>query len=187
MRKYKLEPGERFGRLTYVGPADKAPVGKIGDRIVYATCGRWLCDCGNEVVKWNRNVINGKTKSCGCLLHDSGESWKKGKRTMKKDNTVVRTPRIPVFLVQHDESSIAEVYDPAEELVLWWNGDGLDIMHDMASIVRAFRRKDGSAWERIDVVSFAEILHKTPGVKVWTGKEEPPVFDPSVKGWEVVG
>lgn len=88
--------------LTYVGPAEKEPVGKIGDRIVYATCGRWRCDCGNEVVKWNRNVINGKTKSCGCLLRDKGEAWKKGKRAMKKtkDNTVLRKPTVPVYLVK---------------------------------------------------------------------------------------
>lgn len=93
---------------------------------------------------------------------------------------------IPVLLVQDENDELVEVY-AAEELTLWWDGDGIDVMHDMTSIRRAFRRKDGTRWERIDIVSLAEILRKTPGVKVWTGKGEPPLFDTSAKGWEVVG
>lgn len=189
-RQYKVEPGQRFNMLTYIGPAEKEPVGKVGDRIVYATCGKWRCDCGNEVVRWNRNVVNGKTKSCGCLLHDSGEAWKKGKRAVKKtkDNTVVRKPSVPVYLVKQSESEdIIEVYDPAEELVLWLDGNGVDVMYDMTEITHVLRRKDDCRWERLGVVDFAGILQKTPGVKVWTGKVEPPPFDPATKGWEVIG
>lgn len=189
-RQYKVEPGQRFNMLTYIGPAGKEPVGKWGDRIVYATCGRWRCDCGNEVVKWNRNVINGNTKSCGCLRHASGEAWKKGKRAVKKteDNTVIRKPTVPAFLVKLAQSDdIIEVYDPAEELVLWLDENGVDVMYDMDSIYHVFRRKNGWSWEPIEVVDFAGILQKTPGVKVWTGKDEPPLFDPETKGWEVIG
>ncbi len=190
MARHKLKPGDRFGMLTYIGPADKVPTGTLGGRTIYATTGKWRCDCGNEVVKWNRNVINGNTKSCGCLRHDSGEAWVKGKRAVKKteDNTVIRKPTVPVYLVKlHESEDIIEVYDPAEELVLWLDGNGVDVMYDMMEIAHVLRRKDDCRWERLGVVDFAGILQKTPGVKVWTGKGEPPLFDPSVKGWEVVG
>lgn len=189
MKRYKLEPGDRYGKLTYIGPAEKVPSGKCGDRIVYATRGRWRCDCGNEVVLWNRNVVKGLTKSCGCLRKDSGEAWKKGKRAVKKteDNTVARKPIVPVCLVkQHDSEDIIEVYDPAEELVLWLDGNGVDIMYDMTSIDLVYRRKDDCRWETIGVVAFAGILQKTPGVKVWTGNTPPPLFDPATKGWEII-
>jgi hypothetical protein len=190
MGKYKLKPGDRYGMLTYIGPDEKVPTGELGGRTIYATTGKWRCDCGNEVVKWNSNVINGKTKSCGCLLHDSGEAWVKGKRAMKKtkDNTVLRKPTVPVYLVkQHDSEDIIEVYDPAEELVLWLDGNGVDVMYDMISIDLVYRRKDDCRWETISVPDFAGILQKTPGVLVWTCKTPPPPFNVETKGWEVIG
>lgn len=55
--------GERFGRLTVVSRADDyiAPNGKHHVR--------WLCkcDCGNETIVDVCQLVEGKTKSCGCL------------------------------------------------------------------------------------------------------------------------
>jgi len=73
-------PGEKHNMLTFVEPAGREPSGKVGDRVIYATLGKWKCDCGNEIVCRNRHVMNGQKKSCGCLIHASGEAWHKGRR-----------------------------------------------------------------------------------------------------------
>lgn len=62
--KHKDLTGQRFGRLTVLGPL---PAGK-NQRT------RWscLCDCGQEiVVGYSHHLINGNTQSCGCLRRDS--------------------------------------------------------------------------------------------------------------------
>ena len=50
--------GQRFGRLTVVGPAEN-----VGERTA------WLCrcDCGQSVVVKTCRLRTGHTKSCGCL------------------------------------------------------------------------------------------------------------------------
>ena len=70
--KVKLD-GERFGRLSVVGIAEKPPNSKNRHS-------RWLCrcDCGNMVVVASDKLTNGNTKSCGCLrLEVSTEKIKK--------------------------------------------------------------------------------------------------------------
>lgn len=78
------EIGEKHNMLTFVEPAGREPSAKMGDRIIYTTLGKWKCDCGNVVVCRNRYVMSGKKKSCGCLLHASGESWRKGRRVNRQ-------------------------------------------------------------------------------------------------------
>ena len=50
--------GERFGSLVVLGPA-----GKDGKKRLW----RCQCDCGRETVVWQSNLLDGHTKSCGCL------------------------------------------------------------------------------------------------------------------------
>lgn len=80
-----IEPkiGERHNMLTFVESAGREPSAKIGDRVIYAPLGKWRCDCGKEVVCRNRYVVNGKKKSCGCLLRAKGEGWHKGRRVKR--------------------------------------------------------------------------------------------------------
>lgn len=53
--------GQRFGRLTVTGPAEKNRSGHV--------CWHCRCDCGNETVVVASRLKSGKTKSCGCLKH----------------------------------------------------------------------------------------------------------------------
>lgn len=55
--------GKRFGRLTVVSLHPKR------DKFNRA---RWMCkcDCGNETVVRSSYLINGDTKSCGCIVHE---------------------------------------------------------------------------------------------------------------------
>lgn len=80
-----IEPkiGEKYNMLTFVEPAGREPSAKIGDRTIYAPLGKWRCDCGKELVCRNRYVVNGKKKSCGCLLRATGEAWHKGRRVKR--------------------------------------------------------------------------------------------------------
>jgi len=55
--------GNRYGKLTVIAPA--APIFRSNRTHRKA----WLCrcDCGNEVVKAEDNLLSGHTRSCGCL------------------------------------------------------------------------------------------------------------------------
>lgn len=57
--------GQRFGRLLAIA---RAP----GKRFSAAKGASWLfrCDCGTEKVALMRNVVEGRTRSCGCLRRD---------------------------------------------------------------------------------------------------------------------
>lgn len=54
--------GERFGRLTVLRRVENDGRGV-----------RWecVCDCGNKKVAHSHELRYGKTRSCGCLLHES--------------------------------------------------------------------------------------------------------------------
>lgn len=49
-----MKEGDKFGRLTAVR--------KLEDRVW-----EFMCDCGMRHLSFETNVINGATKSCGCL------------------------------------------------------------------------------------------------------------------------
>jgi hypothetical protein len=55
--------GQRFGRLTVIGPTDRKS--KSGDR--YWKC---ICDCGNDAEVLGACLRHGNTKSCGCYVKE---------------------------------------------------------------------------------------------------------------------
>ena len=57
----KIGANQRFGKLTTLKPI--YPIDYVNDVI------RWecICDCGRHVTVRERQLISGKTKSCGCL------------------------------------------------------------------------------------------------------------------------
>lgn len=54
--------GQKFGRLTTIACVE---VNSYGSKYLFH------CDCGNEFIAYGNNVFRGKTKSCGCLHHES--------------------------------------------------------------------------------------------------------------------
>lgn len=60
-----LVPGQRFGRLVVQGMTDK----KSGNTYIY----RCLCDCGKECYVSRASLVNGSTKSCGCLQSEKAK------------------------------------------------------------------------------------------------------------------
>ena len=61
--------GMRFGRLLVKTQGPYVYAGKQ-QRITF-TC---VCDCGVECVVKSYSLFSGRTKSCGCLVHESWES-----------------------------------------------------------------------------------------------------------------
>lgn len=57
-RRIDLEPGQRYGRLVTLEPAE--PIGRAL---------RWLCqcDCGNKRICRINDLRNRGVRSCGCL------------------------------------------------------------------------------------------------------------------------
>lgn len=51
--------GKRFGKLVAISPSKERK-----DSFVMWVC---QCDCGNKTIVRSRSLINGDTKSCGCL------------------------------------------------------------------------------------------------------------------------
>lgn len=67
--------GERFGLLVALYPTEK----RVGRNVVW----HCKCDCGNEVETIGNNLIQGRTKSCGCLKGKDISGLKFGKLTVK--------------------------------------------------------------------------------------------------------
>lgn len=61
--------GKRFGRITILGRAENYK------RYVAYYC---LCDCGNKFTALAQNIVQGKTKSCGCYNAECKQkrAWK---------------------------------------------------------------------------------------------------------------
>ena len=58
--------GERYGRLTVIGPAEK---GRHGHRQVECRC-----DCGRVLITRAESLTHGLTRSCGCIGRERMES-----------------------------------------------------------------------------------------------------------------
>ena len=62
----RLKPGQVFGRLTVL---EEAPA--PSEYLTYKGLGyRRRCQCGNEAVVRRSCLLEGKTKSCGCLRRE---------------------------------------------------------------------------------------------------------------------
>ena len=67
-RHIVLAVGQRYGRLTVLGPRQNNPLGHMMWRC------RCDCDPRKEVVVKGSSMVSGKTRSCGCLRLDSMRS-----------------------------------------------------------------------------------------------------------------
>ena len=63
--------GQKFGMLTALNFE-----GLIGKSRTLKSLWNFRCDCGNNTTKVIYDVVNGKTKSCGCLNHKRGKDAK---------------------------------------------------------------------------------------------------------------
>lgn len=68
--KLKDLTGRKFNRLTVIKRAENYYCENSGMAV------QWLCkcDCGKDVIKKSANLLNGKSKSCGCLRNEIGNN-----------------------------------------------------------------------------------------------------------------
>lgn len=59
--------GQRFGRLTVLGPAELDGSRANGQRMGW----RCRCDCGKEIIITRKELMSGRVNSCGCLLAEA--------------------------------------------------------------------------------------------------------------------
>jgi len=57
----KIE-GYKFGKLVAIKPTNE----RKDKKVIW----EFLCDCGNKVFIKATSVVNGRTKSCGCILSE---------------------------------------------------------------------------------------------------------------------
>src|SRR5699024_7223735 len=57
--KYQSMIGNNYGRWTVTDKWEKRPTGHI-----YFSC---ICDCGNKKEVASTSLVNGSSRSCGCL------------------------------------------------------------------------------------------------------------------------
>ena len=103
----KDETGNKYGRLTVIKEYGRDKNGSV----------LWLCkcECGNEVVVRCDSLINGNTKSCGCLkrerasdrmreqIGENNLNWKGG---ISPISTYLRN--LPVVRQWHDDTYVRE-------------------------------------------------------------------------------
>lgn len=64
MRKVIVLNGQKFGRLTVIEDSGKRY--KNDNKAIYLC----KCDCGNETLVYHSSLVQGKTRSCGCLAKE---------------------------------------------------------------------------------------------------------------------
>jgi hypothetical protein len=94
-----FKPGTKFGRLTIIKETTAKRKGH-----------RWYlcrCDCGKPATVSNGGLVNGSTKSCGCLYRQTRRTagWKHGKSPVGRkiavysayyrERSLCRNPNIP--------------------------------------------------------------------------------------------
>jgi hypothetical protein len=62
--------GQKFNKL-FVKCRTNRPT-KVKDKRIYYLC---ICDCGNEAIVSSTSLVSGHTKSCGCLKHETPNSF----------------------------------------------------------------------------------------------------------------
>lgn len=65
--------GKTLGRLDIV-ERSKCPIRFASDS--YRSGGAWWkckCSCGTEIIRAAKNLLSGRTKSCGCLNRENGK------------------------------------------------------------------------------------------------------------------
>lgn len=84
-RTTKVYPGDRYGRLTVLERC-----GSKDNRAIF-NC---RCDCGNELIVLGKNLRNGNTKSCGCLVSDTARLLNERTKTIHGATKMGRPTRL---------------------------------------------------------------------------------------------
>jgi hypothetical protein len=121
--------GNKYGRLTVVefaGWGNEKPYGKK-----YWKCS---CDCGSVTVKWDSNIKNGTTQSCGCLQ----------KERASEANTVHGLKEHPLYATWCGIKQRCK--DPGCKIWKYYGGRGISVCKRWDNSFTAFLEDMESGW-----------------------------------------
>lgn len=99
--------GKRFGRLLVLKTIDLPPPESNGNRRGWLC----LCDCGNQIVRTQKNLELDGIRSCGCLLEDTARSKIVDKNILGHfQGTAVSAIRQTRKLNENNQSGVKGVY-----------------------------------------------------------------------------
>lgn len=88
-----IKIGDKFGKLTVIKEAGLKPYSQGRNRMWYLC----QCECGNIIEKMGNNLLQGQTKSCGCL---KSEGERQIEEILKRNNICYKTEYIDDLLMQ---------------------------------------------------------------------------------------
>lgn len=134
--------GQRFGRLIVV---DRAKNNKFNQ-----VCWICQCDCGNTTVVIGSRLMQGKTKSCGCLQKEATANRNYNKGTAKGDSTT------KLYVVY--KAIKARLYNKNNKSYCNYGGRGIKMCQEWLDDFQSFKKwahlngyAEGLTIDRIDV------------------------------------
>lgn len=109
MSKVKNLMGETFGKLSVLSYA-----GSIGGRAAWSC----QCECGNTCIVKGKYLLNGDTRSCGCLVKEAVSRI--GKRNVKTNRYEMDGDIIKVYFSNSDSFFICDRQDEDFVLIGTW-------------------------------------------------------------------
>lgn len=109
-KRLSLE-GARFGRLKW---RDEAPT-YIAPCGASYRCGVWDCDCGSVLIARVGMVVNGNTRSCGCLNRDKASQ-------LNKTHGMSKTTEYTIWQSMHDRC-----FNPNSDAFKNYGGRGITV------------------------------------------------------------
>lgn len=160
--RYELT-GRVFGRLTV-----RAFAG-IGSG--YTTMWLCRCECGNETVVVGKNLVAGRTKSCGCGKGTLGKTWK---RDGMLAGAVYRSHGMTATRLYVTWTNIKQrCNNPKNPYYRIYGGRGIRVCDEWQNSFETFYRDMQPSWkpgltiERVDVNG-----HYEPGNCTWVPMSE---------------
>ncbi len=121
-----MDVGDKYGRLTYEGPAPSRNGRPMGI---------FICSCGSTVVRNTENVRYGNTRSCGCLKREATTE-----RNYRHGMSKSREYRVWTFMIQR-------CYNPKTRSFKYYGAIGVDVCAAWKNSFEAFFSDMGPAPE----------------------------------------
>ena len=137
MSKAKDLIGKVFGRLTVIERVENNKDGR--------TMWRCKCECGNDCIILGKNLLNGGTKSCGCLKLEIN-------RKINRRHGMTNTPLYKKWQVMNTRCN-----NPNRDHYQWYGGKGIKVCEEWRKFenfydwAMASGYREGLTIERIDI------------------------------------
>jgi len=161
-KRYELT-GQVFGRLTVIA------FHAVGAD--YATLWLCRCECGTQKIVIGKNLVKGRTRSCGCQQNAPGRRWKRDgvlSGAVFRSHGMTETPVYTTWMSMRQRCN-----NPNNQDYRIYGGRGIRVCAEWNASFEAFWRDMGPSWQlgltidRIDTNG-----HYEPGNCRWVPMSE---------------